>query len=667
MDPFIEAYDKLFAGRRDVYAKGYPDPNKPEKYRYATVREALTPQVLAQHFKGDLCVGVYPLVDNKVSWFAIDFDAPKGLPEGTTLDQMFDITFEAGKAQLVAFEKAGLQVYLERSRSGKGIHVWGFLAEPMLADTVRRALKPLLTDHSIYTSRDRMYPVQPSTSGLDEGLGNLIALPFFGGVRTLGFSSFVDAETRDVIPPRTFIATIQHNHAAVLEKLAARSPTTLSLRRSVGSSADSDTAYRPKSPVSGALKLISAYGCKFMRHAWLNRRTLAEPEWYAAIQQTTCFRNGLEFAQAISRDYPGYREEEVASKFSQAMRKPPVGCQWIKDNYPELACENCELRAPYYMADRSLLNLASAVETKMERMEDVAEDLDRIRKLDSGELSSGLPTGISTLDRYIRLRNSEMIVVGAMQSLGKTALMVDLAVRLSRNGIPVFVFSPETGRTSLRTRMLSRAAEVDNLALRGERLSGPMTADEWQRVTKAAEELEELPLYLDYGATTADDVLRQIEDTLLIHSIPLDSPYVVFFDYLQFGAKQEGDDSEYDRLSRLSSEFKYVAKCLDRPVIVFSQLRRENEGDDEPEINWYKGTGRIESDMDVGIIITGARVSGEIAPRRITIVKQREGQANIGIDLLFNQMCFKFDTVASSVDPKPLLGNDDLGEFGEAV
>lgn len=670
----VEQFDSLFYGRRDVFAEGYPDPHKPAKFRYALVREPLTHKVIKQHFSGERCVGVYPLVEDQVGWFAIDFDAPKDEAGNViTEPDPFDVAWESAVQQANAFERAGLHVHLERSRSGKGVHVWGFIDEPVSAGVVRQALKPLLTDHEIFSSRDRMFPMQPTTDNLKEGLGNLIALPFYGGVRAQGFSSFLDASTQEIIAPRIWLASVLRNSAAVITQLAEEAPDETPRSRQQGNgrqSGDPATDYRPQNPSTGVFKVISPYGCAFMRHCWVDRRSLSEPEWYAAIQQATCFRHGREFAHAISRDYKTYDAGATDAKFDQALRNPPVGCAWIHDNYPDNACEGCPMNAvgvktaPYRLASRPILELVGSSEQPMEIAGSFEPDLKRVERFDRRELESGIPWGIPGLDKFHRLRPSEMTVVGAMQSIGKTHLMVDAAYRLSKVGVPVFVFSAETGRSSLRQRILGRAAEVDTRALRGERTGVPLSDSEWKRLRAASDELEKLPLYLDYTSLDADSVLSQVEDTILRYGVSLDTPYVLFFDYLQFGSKIGEDRTEYDRVTRLSTEFKFTAKVLEKPVVVFSQLIRAAEGDDEPSITWFKNTGRIESDMDAGFIITGERVEGARAPRTIHIVKQREGPANVRIEFMLEQTYGRYDDRRGQMERLPsALG--EAGTFGE--
>jgi replicative DNA helicase len=221
-------------------------------------------------------------------------------------------------------------------------------------------------------------------------------------------------------------------------------------------------------------------------------------------------------------------------------------------------------------------------------------------------------------------------------------------VSLAERGVPALVFSAETGREGLEERLLARVSGVDSRAIRGERIWAgnpmPLTADEERAVDQAAERLHRLPLYAHYSASQPDLIINLIEDTVLRERLNLGAPMVIFMDYLQFGSLDvDGGLTEYEKLSRLSMEFKYLAKVLRQPVVIFSQLKREKESDDEPQINWFKGTGRIEADADVAMILTGERTPGAIAKRKLSIVKQREGEAGISIDLLLHQTIAKFE------------------------
>jgi replicative DNA helicase len=656
----LEATTRLFRGRGDVYAKAFPKEHAPGKVGYALVKEPLTDAVLHDHLAGKTLVGQYQLLpDSSVYWFALDFDADG--EDASVVDQAL--------RQMDAFLNAGLQVYLEQSRSGNGCHVWGFFDSPVPAERVRRALKPLLMDVSSF---DRLYPVQTTVSET-RPYGNLIALPFFGASATPHWSSplgpgvpggasvFLNTDTLEPIGPEAFVQTVRFNNRYVIEELADNAPVERDAPTAASAADYEPVAWgetyeggRPEKPTNGVLKLISDYGCQFMAHAFMNREKLPEPQWYVAIQQLTCFENGREAAHMISQDYPGYSARETDDKYTQALRHPPVGCRYIKEHFPHLACKGCAGRAPYEVANRSLGALTKETTAPMFRS-NYKSSLDRMRRRNRGEMPVGALWGIAGLDQYTRLRPKELTVVGALPSIGKSSLMVDGAVSLAERGVPVLVFSAETGQEGLEERLLARVSGVDSRAIRGERSWGgapyPMTPDEERMVEDAAGTLSRLPLFTHYSATNPDLIVNLLEDTILRERLNLGAPMVIFFDYLQFGSLDaSGGQSEYEKLSWLSMEFKYLAKVLRQPVVIFSQLTREKEENDEPQINWFKGTGRIEADADVAMILTGERTPGAVSKRKISIVKQREGEAGVSVDLLLHQAISKFVPVPGAND-----------------
>jgi hypothetical protein len=671
VNSLLEATTRLFRGRGDVYARAFAKDGQPGKVGYTLVKEPLTQELLKDHLAGKVLLGQYQLLaDSTVYWFALDFDD----------DGDAGAVYDQATRQLDAFQEAGLQTYLEQSRSGTGCHVWGFFDSPVPAAQVRAALKPLLVDASSF---DRLYPVQTTVSE-SRPYGNLIALPFFGAEAPEGWSSpfgpgvrggasvFLNPSTLEPIGPTTFVETVRYNNRYVIQELADNAPAEAAATPTSRSETYEPVAYgetyaggRPEKPLNGVVKLVSDYGCQFMTHAFVNRKTLSEPMWYAAIQQLTCFENGRDAAHMISRDYPTYSEAETDAKYTQALRHPPVGCRYIQENFPQLACKGCTAKAPYHLGDRPLASLAKETTEPMLHS-DYKVSLDRMRRRNRGEMPVGALWGTAGLDAYTRLRPKELTVVGALPSIGKTALLVDAAVSLAERGVPALVFSAETGREGLEERLLARVSGVDSRAIRGERTWNgspmPMTPDEERAVEKAAERLHNLPLYTHYSASQPDLIVNLIEDTILRERLNLGAPMVIFMDYLQFGSLDvDGGLTEYEKLSRLSMEFKYLAKVLRQPVVIFSQLKREKESDDEPQINWFKGTGRIEADADVAMILTGERTPGAISKRKLSIVKQREGEAGISIDLLLHQTIAKFEpapTVTEQTVTKDIFSMD---------
>lgn len=190
IDKKLHLFRSLFKGREDVFAlrwekgtkSGYMPAYFYDPYRYRAhkmkggsfqtytdkIYLPFTDEQLAKHLKGDQLVGVYPLLkDNSSCFIAADFDEKSWVADS----QKF----------LECCNAKNIPAYLERSRSGKGGHVWIFFNHPYAAIKSRKIILSLLTESGIVSafdknsSFDRLFPNQDTLSG--KGLGNLIALP----------------------------------------------------------------------------------------------------------------------------------------------------------------------------------------------------------------------------------------------------------------------------------------------------------------------------------------------------------------------------------------------------------------------------------------------------------------------------------------------------------
>ena len=193
-------YAALFSARTDVYATRFDNPRTGKGgwvpavrggWRKGTRHEdrdylPLTPAVLAAHLKGEVHIGLYPLLDSdRCWWLAADFDGPEA---------MFDALMyvKAGRALRVP-------VALEVSRSGAGAHAWVFFTSPVPAELARRLGTGLLREAMALRGRmtlasyDRLFPSQDLLPA--GGVGNLIAAPLFRPARQNGATVFLDMET----------------------------------------------------------------------------------------------------------------------------------------------------------------------------------------------------------------------------------------------------------------------------------------------------------------------------------------------------------------------------------------------------------------------------------------------------------------------------------------
>lgn len=661
-EQFARVLQDVFVARRDVYGFGRINPTT-NKARYATVDEPITAELLARHVQGEVLIGTYSLVDTKTKWFALDIDAPAPEdddPRVLTPQEEFNAAWKSALEQVDVLERAGLHVYLERSRSGTGVHVWGFLDDWAEAVDVRRALRPLLIRNDTF---DRMYPVQDQATE-KKPYGNLIALPFHGGDYEQGFSRFYRP---DGTPDDSLQFLV--NTGAVIKRLAAKVPKDAIAR--VHTAAAPATSFRvevgdfegrPDKPLrSGILKLVSDYGCRFMQHAYRNRHRLKEPEWYAAIGQLTAFERGRDAAHLFSMGHPTYDPNTVNAKYDHALENPPVGCAFIHEHFPRAACKSCPMTAPYRRAEGKLASFLADGAPDMKRG-GFGKYLPRVWKFDDGEEEAGIRNHLGDLDRHTRFRRKELTVIGAQPSMGKTAIAIHMAINIARAGDDVKFFSAETGEEGLRNRLLGHVAHVDSLLLRGEG-GRKLTSAERRALEEASETLDHLPLDMNFTATRPETMLHAIELSLLASRTPLEQHFVAFFDYIQFAAKEKGDDTRVDQISRVVKELKLLAKLTGASIVGLSQLVRPSEGDDEPSITWFKGSGDIEAEADAAMIITGARIEGKTAPRSITIVKQREGPANVRAEFLLDQPTCTFDPVRRNelTERKPLFEEGELG------
>ena len=204
----LNLYKSLFKGREDVFAVRWEKNGKanympafsfdPHWYKLHLAKggtfqtfhdktyKPLNDQELLKHLNGEQVIGLYPLLQNNKSWFiAADFDELNWVDECRAFVKICD--------------EYSLPAYLERSRSGKGGHVWIFFAEPLEAFRSRKIILTLLEKSGIISifdknsSFDRLFPNQDTLS--KKGVGNLIALPLNKSSLENGNSCFVDSET----------------------------------------------------------------------------------------------------------------------------------------------------------------------------------------------------------------------------------------------------------------------------------------------------------------------------------------------------------------------------------------------------------------------------------------------------------------------------------------
>ncbi|HPK01339.1 MAG TPA: replicative DNA helicase [Candidatus Sumerlaeota bacterium] len=293
--------------------------------------------------------------------------------------------------------------------------------------------------------------------------------------------------------------------------------------------------------------------------------------------------------------------------------------------------------------------------------EPLAEQLIEIenRKKGVAELP-GLPTGFRVLDRMTTgLRPSQLIILAARPSMGKTALALNIAAHVAfRRGQTVGIFSLEMSASELITRLMCTEARVSMGRVRG---NFGLRRDELDAIHEAAERIEKAPLYIDDASSLSAMELRAKARRLKSRCPEL---ALIIVDYLQL---MTGGGARYDNrqqeVSEISRSLKQIARELNIPVIALSQLSRQSEQrqgrgvkDKLPRLSDLRESGAIEQDADIVLFIHRERnmatdEDGSHEPELATlrIGKQRNGPIG-DTQLLFRGEFTRFVDLALDSD-----------------
>jgi len=246
-----------------------------------------------------------------------------------------------------------------------------------------------------------------------------------------------------------------------------------------------------------------------------------------------------------------------------------------------------------------------------------------------GELT-GISSGFKDLDQMMwGFQKTEMIVLAARPSMGKTSLALNFAeaAALPKKGPPsaVLIFSLEMGASQLALRMLCSRARVNMKLLRDGLLS--KNGEEQNRLLEAADEFSKSPIFIDDSSSISIMQLRA--KARRIHSrTPLG---FIVVDYLQLLSPTDPKVPREQQVAEASRGLKAIAKELDVPVLVLSQLNRASEKDNRtPKLSDLRESGSIEQDADVVLMLARPRDADEkfqvaADSAELIVAKQRNG------------------------------------------
>jgi len=268
--------------------------------------------------------------------------------------------------------------------------------------------------------------------------------------------------------------------------------------------------------------------------------------------------------------------------------------------------------------------------------------------LDPSKRIKGISTGFTKLDEYTGgLHGGDLFILAARPSMGKTALALNIAQHVAlKLKQTVAVFSLEMSKESLLTRMLCSAARVDSQRFR----AGYLTQEERRKLNHALHELAESPLYIDDSAGVH---LMEMHAKLRRLRAERENIGLVIVDYLQLMSGHGRFENRNQEVSALSRGMKLLAKELNVPMLVLSQLSRaveQRQGDHRPQLSDLRESGSIEQDADVvGFIFREEVYNRDREDLRglaeLIVAKQRNGPVGT-VNLVFLHAQTKFENRA---------------------
>lgn len=279
---------------------------------------------------------------------------------------------------------------------------------------------------------------------------------------------------------------------------------------------------------------------------------------------------------------------------------------------------------------QSVISLEDILAESFERLDDLHKDKQKIR---------GVPTGYKDMDDMLAgLQRSDLFILAARPSMGKTAFMLNLAHNVAvKAKEPVLIFSLEMSKEQLVDRLLSMESGVDAWALR----TGNLTDADFEKIGEAMGTLSEAPIFIDDtpGITVSDLRTKARREA---HQRPLG---MVVVDYLQLmsGGSRYGDvGNRVQEISEISRNLKGVARELNVPLMALSQLSRsvESRSPQIPQLSDLRESGSIEQDADIVAFLYREDYYNPETDRKnimdVLVKKHRNGPTG-GIELYFDR------------------------------
>ncbi len=280
--------------------------------------------------------------------------------------------------------------------------------------------------------------------------------------------------------------------------------------------------------------------------------------------------------------------------------------------------------------------------------EDLPAAYERLEKLHQGDHGTlrGVPSYFTRLDNLLSgFQRSDLIILGARPSTGKTAFSLDIARQAALAGHAVGIFSIEMSRDQIIDRIIANQAQIPMWRLRSGRLNDEL---EFALVQQALDELSKAPIYIDDSSSPTVLQMRSIARKLQLEQ-KLD---LLIVDYIQLIKPSTSSDNIVQQVSETSRGLKALARELNIPVIALSQLSRDIEKRDSklPRLSDLRESGSLEQDADVVLFLYREEKERNDLPEggqdilNVLVAKHRNGPTG-ALELSFDKERGRFHSI----------------------
>ena len=308
-------------------------------------------------------------------------------------------------------------------------------------------------------------------------------------------------------------------------------------------------------------------------------------------------------------------------------------------------------------AEQMVLDVSGTTkgESSFSAMRDVVyETIDRINELQRHKgILTGVSTGFKDLDNLTSgLQKSDLILVAARPSMGKTAFTLNIAQNVAmKSKKNVAFFSLEMSKTQLVARVLAAVAGINSGRIR----NGQLSQEDWGKAINALNDLAEAPLYIDDTSGLTPQLMKKKLRRLIQEHGELGLVVVDYIQLMENGGKKMADNRQQE-VSAISRQLKIMAREFNVPLIALSQLSRgvESRADKTPMLSDLRESGSLEQDADIVAFLNRENYqdtedTSDGVETQVNIRKHRNGELGI-VKLWFEGAYTRFRDLAYRED-----------------